>query len=172
MSISIRIDGLDRASHGLQSQPLLGGPLRSFFHKASIAIQNRARENAPVDRGFLRNKIQYEVDDSAVPEWAKIGPSVGGLSSQEGKKARAMEFGTGLRSDLGGAKRHFPPAKALDTWARRHGFPNGYVVSQAIGKKGGLKPRRYMRKARRQSLPDIKGFARELERDIANGYAA
>lgn len=62
-----------------------------------------------------------------------------------------MEFGTGLLSDSprSSRQRHFPPPDELDNWAYRHGFKSGWAVSLAIYRKGGLKPRKYLRNATR-----------------------
>ena len=139
---------------------ILAQPLKNFFQRAAITIQNRARQNAPVDTGRLRSSIATQVDAARPPSWAKAGTNV--------EYARPMEFGTGSWSEDPESSHtpHWPPGAALDTWARRHGFGSGFQVAAAIGKRGGLKPRRYLRNAMRDSLHDIQGFLERLGKEI------
>jgi hypothetical protein len=173
--MDIEVKGLKELIAKLDDS-MLDKPLRNFFNRATITIQGRARTNAPVGTsGQLRNFIVTDVDQSHPPLWAKVGVMAG-----DGKmlqKARAMEFGTGLLAEGPNAKggRHFPPWGArnpdLELWAKRHGFPNGFVVARIIGRRGGLKPRRYLRDAFRDSMGDIKGHLNRMASEIQSIWA-
>lgn len=110
--------------------------------------------------GRLRGSIGHEVDSSALPLFAKVGTNV--------THAPYMEFGTGAfaEGEGGGSGSHWPPGEALSPWAERHGFTSGFAVAAAIGRRGGLLPRRYLRDALEASLSTIDGFLRRLESDI------
>jgi HK97 gp10 family phage protein len=157
--LSYKIEGLDRLIRKCEPE-LIAKPLRGFFNRAAIAIENRAKQNAPVDTGRLRASIGHEIDAAPVPHWAKVGTNV--------KYAPFMEFGTGLFAEGPGAKggRHWPPGAALGVWAARHGGASGYAVAAAIGKRGGLKPRRYLRNAFRDAQSEIQRWLNELSKDI------
>lgn len=159
--VNVEIEGLEKTIKRLDGKPLLGAPLTSFFKKVSITIQGFARENAPVDTGKLRSSIAYEIDDNDPPTWATIGPN-------QRDYARPMEFGTGLLSDSSESshQRHFPPGPALDVWASRHGFESGWAVAKIIARRGGLRPRKYMRTAAEQSVAGIRGFVDDLGNEI------
>ena len=161
--LSVKIEGLDRLIKKT-SPDLLRAPLKRFFERAAISVENRAKRNAPVDTGRLRSSLTHELDSADVPRFARVGTNV--------KYAPFMEFGTGLFSDAEGAShtRHWPPPDALGGWAKRHGFASGYAVAAAIGKRGGLKPRRYLRNALKDSLGDIRGFMDRLGREISEAW--
>lgn len=63
-----------------------------------------------------------------------------------------MELGTGIPA--GNPKVHWPPAAALEVWANRHGT-TGFLVARAIGRRGGLKPRKFLQKAFDQNREKI-----------------
>ena len=161
--IQIHIDGLERAIKNA-SPELLDKPLRNFFARATIAIQNRARQNAPVDTGRLRSSIGTRVDSGNPPAWGEVGTNV--------QYAPYMEYGTGLFAEGPNAKgdRHFPPGGALDVWAARHGFDSGFTVAQIIGRRGGLRPRRYLRNAVKESLGDVREYVKRMAGEIADAW--
>jgi len=163
--ISVQIIGLDRVMQKA-SPALLAKPMRQFFDRATIAVQNRARQNAPVDTGRLRSSITTRVDPSEVPQWGEVGTNV--------FYAPYMEYGTGTFAEGPNAKggRHAPPGDALEVWASRHGFASGYVVAGIIARRGGLKPRRYLRTALKDSLNDIRGYVNRMASDIASAWEA
>jgi len=162
--LTIEIRGLDRIQRKLGDARFLQRPMRTFFDKSAIAVERRAKQNAPIDTGRLRSSITHQVDKAPLPMWAKVGTDV--------FYGPYQEFGTGLLAEGVGGKggRHWPPSAALDLWARRHGIPSGYLVARAIGLRGGLRPRRYMRNALKDSLNDIKRFLREAGSDIAREW--
>lgn len=136
-------------------------PLRRLFLRIVIFGEGQAKLYAPVDRGRLRASLTHEVDQAEVPTYATFGTNV--------SYAAAMEYGTGRLYDGPGAHaaRHWPPSGALDLWASRHGFESGAAVARIIGKRGGLKPRRYIRKALADTLPKVKAWVGTMEREIA-----
>lgn len=164
MRFTVEVRGLEKMIAILGPQ-LIAKPLRDFLTRGAITIQGKARIKAPSDRGILRNGITYSVDPAEVPLWSKVGVN-------QGVKAKAMEFGTGTQSDATDSSHtvHFPPWGArnpeLELWARRHGFPNGFLVARAIGRRGGIKPRRFMRDAVAESLSDLQRFGNDLLADI------
>ncbi len=158
-ALGYKIEGLEELTQDLQPA-LIGGPLRRFFERAAMAIENRAKRNAPVDTGRLRSSLTHQVDGAEVPKFAKVGTNV--------KYAPFMEFGTGLFAEGEGGKggRHWPPGAPLDLWASRHGFASEAQVAAIIGRRGGLKPRRYLRNALRDSVGDVRAFLRKCGEEI------
>lgn len=147
---------------------LVSQPLRKFFSRATIEIQGHARQGAPVDNGLLRARIVTEVDRAEPPTFGKVGF----LNAREGSahymQARAMEFGTGRMGDseVSHKATHMPPGDALDVWAKRHGFESGWQVARIIARRGGLRPRRFLRNAIEQSRAAIQGFVTRLGDEI------
>jgi hypothetical protein len=133
-------------------------PRRAFLEKSGITVQSEARRHSPVDQGFLRNSILYEIDSNAPPEYVKIGTRI--------FYAPFQEYGTGLMAESGTRPRHWPPAAALDSWAKRHGIKNGNWVAKVIGLRGGLRPRQYMRNGLRDSVGSIRGYLEEMADEI------
>lgn len=157
--VAVNMEGLQEALSKIAPE-MYAGPLRQFFTKAAVILQGQARSNAMErwhDTGQTVNSIVYEVDNAAVPQWAKIGL----LNADEGSplwyKARAGEYGTGRMGDpaVGHAEGHWPPGEALNTWAGRHGFASGGQVAAIIGRRGGILPRRYLRDAMQQKINEI-----------------
>lgn len=161
--MQIQIEGLDRLMDKV-SPELLGKPLRNFLHRATITIQSKARQNAPVDTGRLRASIGTKIDSGALPKWGETGTNV--------SYARPVEYGTGTLSVASDSKRtpHFPPGGALDVWARRHGASSGWAVAAAIGRRGGLRPRLYLTKAIQESVSEIRGFVTRMGDEIRQGW--
>lgn len=138
----------------------VAGPVRAFLESAAITVQSAARERAPVDEGRLRADIGYELDEAEMPTWAAVGPNV--------FYGPYMEYGTGTLADgppgKGGA--HRPPSAALAGWCQRHGGLNPFLVARAIGRRGGLRPRRYMRGGLAASLGAIGTLVERLGQQI------
>lgn len=143
---------------------LIAQPLHDFFESASYAVQTRAQRNAPVDTGRLRTSITHEIDRGTPPLWAKIGTNV--------HYAPYMEYGTGIFAEGPEAKggMHWPPGGALEPWAQRHGFESGWQVAYAIGRRGGLRPRRFLRNALKDSTGDIRRFLRDMGNQIQRRF--
>lgn len=167
MPLAIEVEGLERVLEKLQPS-LVAEPLRGFLNRAAITVQTRARAGAPVDTGHLRAMIGYEVDSAAMPAFARIGF----IGAEDGSplwfKARAMEYGTGSQGDeVSHAGGHWPPGAALDVWAQRHGMASGWAVAGGIGRRGGLRPRRFLRNAIAQSMAEILGMLEQMRAEIA-----
>ncbi len=73
--ITVEIKGLAEVLAKLDKS-LYSGPLRTFWQRAAIAVQGRAREKAPVDTGRLRASIMYDVDGASPPLYASVGSDV------------------------------------------------------------------------------------------------
>lgn len=158
---TFRVEGLSELLRKMEPKTLLK-PLREFFTKASIGLQGEMRGLAPKDTGRLASSIGYAVDTAIPPLWAKAGPNV--------TYAPYMEHGTGTLADGPGGPQapHWPPGPALDVWAKRHGFQSGYQVARIIGRRGGLKPRRFMRDALVFQKPKIRRLAEDALAAIAS----
>lgn len=165
MNLAYDIQGLDEMLARL-SPELYSGPLRKFWERCAIAIENRAREKAPVDTGRLRASIGHEIEDADPPTWCKVGSNV--------EYAPYQEFGTGLITEGEGGKggRHWPPAAAMDVWASRHGFASGAAAAAAIGRNGGVQPHPYLRPAFADSQGDIQSALGMLSKEIATNWSA
>ena len=141
-SVSIQVLGLDALMADLRAERLLAAPLREGFDKVGIGLRTSAVKRAPVDRGALRSSIKPVVDPSSVPLWVEL------RAGDAAPYAPYMEYGTGLVHDHPNwpRKPHRIPAGALDAWAKRKGLDGGAVASR-IMRRGGLKPRRFLRGA-------------------------
>lgn len=120
--------------------------------RATRRIAAEAVKRAPADTGRLRGSIRSTVERSADEIVGAVGPNV--------RYGAYMEFGTGRQGDpeVPHKAGHWPPGKGLELWARRHGVRGitlpgigqltpGATVAYYIGRRGGLKPRRYLRGA-------------------------
>lgn len=182
MTISVKITGLDGVLRKMDRRELLDKPMRKFFLRACTDMVGRARENAPVDTGQLRNSIDYSIDKDRPPMRAEVGV----INARDGStllaKAAAMEWGTGRFAESGPdaisrRSAHWPPSEPLELWASRHGFEPvvtqfgvispGRQVANIIGIRGGLRPRRYLRNALREVVAGrLRQYANQLEDDI------
>ncbi len=135
----ITINGLDKLLsklNGMERQ-VIDPEIRTFLTTATGIIAREAQQRAPKDTGGLANDFTTSVSGYT------------GHILNYNRAARPMEYGTGLLSEAPDSKhsRHFPPPAALDDWAQRHGFPNGFIVARAIYRRGGLAPRKFLRGA-------------------------
>lgn len=116
--IAIKIEGLDQIQTRYKgAEDLIVRHFRASITKAAILLQAAARENAPVDRGFLRNSIVYQMS----PLGAVIGSKAPYAEwAHEGRKPGSM-----------------PPVSILEDWARRHGMPGaGFAIARKIAARG------------------------------------
>jgi hypothetical protein len=171
-TIQVKVTGYEALLKKL-GPGILTGPMGNFFRKSALVVQSSAQQAAPVDTGDLRASINWQVDGTSPPSWARVG-----IFAPEGSplwfKARAMEFGTGRMGDPAVSHKagHYPPGAALEVWAARHGVEGkggrtpGQTVAWYIGKRGGLRPRPYLRPALTQNLARIRGFVVDMGREI------
>ena len=150
MEIIVETKALDdMARHYKGAAPIIASELKKAITRLVILGQGEARKLAPVDTGRLKGSIAYEVLQTSGAITGRFGTNV--------TYAKPVEYGTGLFStapDSGGG-RHWPPPSALDVWAARHGFTSGAEVAAIIGRRGGLKPRPYLRPAYAKIKPRV-----------------
>ena len=153
--LDIEIEGLREVQEKMEQviSDLHGPPVLNAMRDATLKVERDAKRFAPVDTGRLRASI--------VPSVALKDNVLEGVVGSNVKYAPYMEFGTGLHTEramMGGGGSHFPPSSALELWAKRHKLPNGFVVARAIWRKGGLKPRRFLRQAFEQNEQYIRNL--------------
>ena len=149
MPDGLRIEGMDALQRALKMYPKATqrGAVRGM-RKGVLRVQRAARQNAPVDTGRLRASIATRV--------SPVGKGVRGVVGSAVHYAPYQEFG---------AKPHWPPIAALETWARRHGT-SAYLVARSIAQKG-IKAKRYLRDAWQQEVHNVvRDMAREIEIEI------
>ena len=115
-----KIKGLKEAQRKMDqtARDLSGTPTVEAMRDATLVVVRAARQNAPVDTGRLRASI--------MPEVVQRDKVVMGIVGSPVVYAPYMELGT---------RPHWPPLKALEVWARRHGTV-AFVIARAIAKKG------------------------------------
>ena len=148
MDIKVELQYLKEVQRRLEqdARNLSGDPMVHAMKTATLLVQRDAKILAPVDTGRLRASITPEVLTSRFRK-------VRGIVGSNVLYAPYMELGTGT---FVGRPAHRPPSAALNLWAKRHGIPGGgYVVARGIGLRGGLKPRRYLRRALEQNADRI-----------------
>lgn len=134
----IEIDGQIEAQRKIAQviRDLYGAPLLDAMRQATLGVTRDARKLAPVDVGRLRSSI--------LPEVRRMNNVITGVVGSNVQYAAAMELGS---------RPHWPPIKALEVWAKRHGM-NPYLVARAIARRG-TAPRRYLQGAFEQNKPRI-----------------
>lgn len=153
----IRVRGFDELRRKLGPH-IVARPARNFLTRGATIVQGKARENAPYDRGGLRDSIAYQIDSGYVPLWAKIGTNI--------------EYGRA--TELGRPAGIMPPSAPLEAWARRKGMEpgSGYALALAIFRRG-IEARPFLEPALTQSQPQIIGlvgtFAAEIEAAAMGG---
>ena len=75
MSIQIKIEGLEEAIKKM-SPDLYAEPLRRFWERSSLSVENQAKLNSPVDTGRTRASLTHQLDSGSPPIWAKVGTNV------------------------------------------------------------------------------------------------
>lgn len=115
--MNLTIKGVDGVISNLnQIQAGIGSPVP--MEKATQLVTRDAKKNTPTDLGATK---------------ASITPSV---TSRGGETVGVV--GSNLKSALWaekGTRPHFPPIRAVEGWARRHGMV-AYLVARAISRKG------------------------------------
>lgn len=132
------------------------------MEQAALLLEGAARMKAPVNTGQLRASITHDVRE--------VGGDIQGLVGSNVVHAPYMEFGTGTVTDgTGGTgKAHFPPAAALARWCHLHGLDGlEFVIARAIGRRGGLAPRRYLREAFEEKMSEVRAVLMKTLDDVA-----
>ena len=136
--IDVQVQGLIETQRNIERAiaDLHGPPMLDGMRDATLIVERRAKQNAPVDTGRLRASI--------TPEIRAEGEAVLGVVGSNVKYAPFMELGT---------RPHFPPPAALVPWVhRKFGLSGGaayrvaFLVARKISERG-LAPRRYLQKA-------------------------
>jgi HK97 gp10 family phage protein len=165
---TVEVKGLKEIIQRLDDMPAtVRNVSRKHLRKAMIDTERPARSLAPIDTGRLRNSITSDVRG--------IGGDMVGAIGSNVLYAPYMEFGTGRFADgpMKGKGRHWPPGEALAGWAKRHGiFPDaplwgGIIVAWYIGRRGGLRPRRFLRGGVEKNIRRIQIFLNQIPRDLA-----
>lgn len=151
--MEVKVEGVEQLIRKA-SPELVAKPLRQFFEKAALYIEGQAKRNSPVDTGRLRASITHSVDSMAVPLWGKVMTDV--------FYAPFVEYGT---------RPHFPPPRALEVWAGRHGFPGPFLVCRAIARRG-TKASKFMRRAWESAQGHIAGWLDDAAVAIEARWAA
>jgi len=172
---SVHLIGEEKLRLKLEHPEWMHKPARRFLEKWGSFVERTAMGNIIrgkhgwIDTGFSKQSLTHEVDSSEFPLWARAG------SNQ--KKVRWGEYGTGLLSEdpESSKKRHWPPGAALDKWALKHKIPSksdpavmltGRDIARIIGLRGGLEPRRFLRKAAETAEPKIAGWLTDFGKEI------
>lgn len=125
-------------------------PLRQALVQIGRHGENEAKNRAPVDSGRLRASITHQVDDQPLMLSVDIGV-IGPRGALD--YAKYMEFGTGLVHDHPNwpHRPHFVSPKHLMNWGpvRRGIVSPG--IARLITRRGGLRPRRYLRSVLEQN---------------------
>lgn len=146
MPVRLEVRKLLQAQQKLEQTiaDIRGQPFVDTMHEATLVVERDAKILAPVDTGRLRSSITSQI--------RKQGRTVQGVVGSNVTYAPYQELGTGVHV---GRSAYFPPPAALEVWAKRHGFPNGFVVAMAIYRAGGTKPRRFLQGAFEQNRARI-----------------
>ena len=128
--LRIEIRGLEELKKKLSGggpfrRNLLSGPMRKGMERIGQAGELIAKREVPVDTGTLRRGQTHQVDKKDPPEFVRIGSD--------------LNYARFVHGDFNESKSrtrpHFPPAAALEGWARRHGIPV-FALQRAIGRRG------------------------------------
>ncbi len=128
--LRIEIRGLEELKKKLSGggpfrRNLLSAPMRKGLERIGGAGELIGKREVPVDKGDLRRNITHEVDKKNPPEFVRIGNDL--------KYARPVHGD--FNETRSRTRPHFPPIKALEGWARRHGIPV-FALQRAIGRRG------------------------------------
>lgn len=107
---------LQRAAEGLTGPIVIDG-----IRRATALVLRDAKKNVPVDSGQLKSSLTADV---RVPTLGS--KKVVGVVGSNKSYAPYVEMGT---------KPHWPPLRAVETWARRHGI-SPFLVARSIATKG------------------------------------
>lgn len=169
MAQDIQVRGLESIVRKLDFSKAAPDVLAEYLGAAAQVVAGEARRRAPVDVGLLKSSINYQIRKGEDTVVASIGTNV----AKNGRPYGAyMEYGTGLVHDhpTWPRARHVVPPAALMGWAERKGrggtFHDAEVIADAITRRGGLKPRRYLRGSLEAYIPVFRGQLDRIARAI------
>jgi hypothetical protein len=139
--------GIDAATliRKLRDDRMLREPIRVALTNIGRDAETKSKRKAPRDKGRLRASITHKIDDDPMILSVQIGV-IGKGSGMD--YAKYMEYGTGLKHDHPNwpRKRHALKADALANWGPvKRKMVTAEHAAEAIFKRGGLMPRRYLR---------------------------
>lgn len=139
LGVTMRLLGLELSKkRNLKLTPALTRTLAQLLTIAALNVTTKAKGRAPVDTGRLRSAI--------FPNFTE-GKLVAEVRART-RYAAFVEFGTGPLGASTNAQtlppgyvhgpRYFPPPKALERWAERHGVFAGPFARKNLKAQGGL----------------------------------
>lgn len=148
MRLQITLENQQELLGALQNQGNLKRLLSEAFDGIGEHARSESRNRAPHDRGKLRASITYKQeprDRRGMPTGVRIG-TIGGNPP---RYAAWMEYGTGTVNDhptwpKTPHKMGATAARALTAWGNRKSL-NGMGAFWTIKRRGGIKPKRYLR---------------------------
>lgn len=151
MKVKITIDGMKEVVDEMKFQSIRSDEgAKELIKDCAETIERRTKEN-------LRELKAWDTGSLAGSYTTDI---VGG--------GHAAEVGSNLVYSIFtefGTRPHFPPMKALEAWARRHGFDSAWPICKAIAEKG-LEARPHLFPAYEATMPE---FFRKLKKRFEKG---
>ena len=149
--IDAQIKGLIEAQRNIEQAiaDLKGKPMLDAMRDSLLIVQRDAKILSPVDTGRLRASITPEIR-------SRRENVIVGVVGSNVMYAPYMELGT---------RPHWPPIRALEVWARRHGT-NAFLVARAISRRG-TRPRRYLQRSFTQNQGRIIARFEKAVKEIA-----
>jgi len=151
MKVKITIDGMKEVVDEMKFQSIRSDEAsKEKIKDCALKIEKRTKEN-------LRNLKAWD-----------LGHLGGSYTTDIIKGGHAAEVGSNLVYSIFmefGTRPHFPPMKALEAWARRHGFESAWPICKAIAEKG-LEARPHLFPAYEATMPE---FFRELKKRFEKG---
>lgn len=151
MSITVRVDGIDKLSRNLNE---IKGPLSDGIKKLAHYVEGEARREAKPhsgDTGELARSIKTSIAPVGNPLSAKVSTDKSYAPyAEEGRRPGRM-----------------PPVDAIADWLRRHGGDEtrAFQVARSIGRRG-TKGIFFMKKAFEAGEKKANSIMREVEADI------
>lgn len=144
----VEIRGLVEATRAMAkvAAGLTGPVVLDGIRRATALVLRDAKKNVPVDSGQLKSSLTADVRVEGMGSRRVMG--VVGTNKSYGPY---VEMGT---------KPHWPPLKAVETWARRHGI-SPFLVARSIATKG-TKAVKFLQRSfddNRATIKDIIGTA-------------
>ena len=173
VDISTEVKGLNELKQKMEqvAEDIHGKPMVNSMRKATLLVTRSAKLNLSkpttgvkyptVNSGQLRNSITPEIYTQRNILRGVVGSNL--------VHAPYMEFGTGT---FAGKGRHVPPIYVLEKWVKQKNRGgkklNAYVVQQAIARRGGLVPRRYLQRAVEDNTNQIQEMFENTVKIIVN----